>query len=395
MSAIITSADSLKSLPIIRSLGKKGIYITTADSRSNALGAASKYSKSFFQYPSPAQTPLEFINALQKYLKKHQQEVLIPIHSQDTYIIAEYRQALQQFAKIPVHDYSIIKRVNDKGKLMLAAEQLGILIPQTYQPGDINEVHHIADIIDYPAVIKLRNTSSSIGLSYAYCKEELISKFKKTIEKFRLPQTDYPLIQEYIEGDGCGVSVLFNDGDLRAKFTHKRLREYPISGGPSTYRVSIRDPKSEDAAIKLLKHFDWHGVAMVEFKLTKDNKPVLMEINPRFWGSINQAIQSGVDFPYLLYTMASEGDVERVLNYKVGVKTKNLLTDYVALMSYIKKTKNIRLLKEFAALPHNDDIISLDDPVPLFRFIRRGIHEVCHPRQDKLKFCNNLSPALE
>lgn len=380
MSAIITSADSLKSLPIIRSLGEKGVYITTADYKPSALGAASKYSKSFFQYPSPAQTPLEFINALQKYLKKHQQEVLIPIHSQDTYIIAEYRQALQQFAKIPVHDYSIIKRVNDKGKLMLAAEQLGILIPQTYQPGDINEVHHIADIIDYPAVIKLRNTSSSIGLSYAYCKEELISKFKKTIEKFRLPQTDYPLIQEYIEGDGCGVSVLFNDGDLRAKFTHKRLREYPISGGPSTYRVSIRDPKSEDAAIKLLKHFDWHGVAMVEFKLTKDNKPVLMEINPRFWGSINQAIQSGVDFPYLLYTMASEGDVERVLNYKVGVKTKNLLTDYVALMSYIKKTKNIRLLKEFAALPHNDDIISLDDPVPLFRFIRRGIYEVCHPR---------------
>ena len=129
MSAIITSADSLKSLPIIRSLGKKGIYITTADSKSNALGAASKYSKSFFQYPSPAQTPLEFINALQTYLKKHQQEVLIPIHSQDTYIIAEYKQALQQFAKIPVHDYWIIKHVNDKGKLMLAAKHLGIPNP--------------------------------------------------------------------------------------------------------------------------------------------------------------------------------------------------------------------------------------------------------------------------
>lgn len=380
MSALITSADSLKSLPIIRSLGEKEIYITTADSNTNALGSASKYSKNFFQYPSPAQTPLEFVNTLQTYLKKHKQGVLIPIHSQDTYIIAEYKQVLQQFAKIPVHDHSIIKYVNDKGKLMLAAEQLGVPIPQTYQPKEIDEIHHIANIIEYPAVIKLRNTSSSIGLSYAYCKEELISKFKNTIEKFHLSQTDYPLIQEYIEGDGCGVSVLFNEGDLRAKFTHKRLREYPISGGPSTYRISVKEPTAEDIAIKLLKHFNWHGVAMVEFKLTKDNRPVLMEINPRFWGSINQAIQSGVDFPYLLYTMALEGDVERVLNYEVGVKTKNLLLDYVALMSYIKKTKNIRLLKEFASLPHNDDIISLDDPVPLFRFIQRGVHEIYRKR---------------
>lgn len=380
MSAIITSADSLKSLPIIRSLGEKKVYVTTADSKPNALGSASKYSKNFFQYPSPAQSPLEFLDSLQTILKKHEKGVLIPIHSLDTYIIAEYKQALQKFAEIPVHDYSIIKCVNDKGKLMLAAEELGIPIPQTYQPNDVYAVHHVADIIDYPAVIKLRNTASSIGLSYAYSKEELISKFKNTIEQFHLPQIDYPLIQEYIEGDGCGVSVLFNDGDLRAKFTHKRLREYPISGGPSTYRISIKEPEVEDLAIKLLEHFNWHGVAMVEFKLTKDNKPVLMEINPRFWGSINQAIQSGVDFPYLLYIMALEGDVERVLNYKIGVKTKNFLTDYVALMSYIKKTKNISLLKELVSLPHNDDIISLDDPVPLFRFIQRGVSELYRTR---------------
>lgn len=376
MSALITSADSLKSLPIIRSLGKKDVSIITADSKPDALGSASKYSKNFFQYPSPAQAPVEFINTLQTHLKKYKPEVLIPIHSRDTYIIAEHKQALQQFTKIPVHDYSTIKHVNDKGKLMLTAEHLGISIPKTYQPNDINEIHHIANIVEYPVVVKLRNTSSSIGLSYVHSKEELTSKFKSTIEKFHLPQMNYPLVQEYIEGDGCGVSMLFNGGDLRAKFTHKRLREYPISGGPSTYRVSVREPKAEDIAIELLKHFNWHGVAMVEFKLTKDNEPVLIEINPRFWGSINQAIQSGVDFPYLLYTMALEGDVERVLSYKTGVKTKNYLIDYVALMSYIKKTRNISLLKEFVSLPHhNDDIISFDDPAPLFRFIQRGIYE--------------------
>jgi len=31
---------------------------------------------------------------------------------------------------------------------------------------------------------------------------------------------------------------------------------------------------------------DWHGVAMVEFWIdSRDGKPKLMEINPRFWGT--------------------------------------------------------------------------------------------------------------
>ncbi len=118
--------------------------------------------------------------------------------------------------------------------------------------------------------------------------------------KYDLSSSNYPLIQEYVEGDGYGVSFLFNHGDLRAKFTHKRLREYPISGGPSTYRISVKEPKMEDMAKRLLEYFNWHGVAMVEFKMGNNNNPVLMEINPRFWGSLNQAIQSGVNSLYIV-----------------------------------------------------------------------------------------------
>jgi hypothetical protein len=45
-----------------------------------------------------------------------------------------------------------------------------------------------------------------------------------------------------------------------------------------------------------------------------------MEINPKFWGSLDLAIASGVDFPYLLYKMAVDGDVSPVSNYKLGTK---------------------------------------------------------------------------
>ncbi|MCD6239844.1 MAG: ATP-grasp domain-containing protein [Thermotogae bacterium] len=385
MSVLVTTANSLKALTIVRSLGRKGIRVTTADKHRFALASLSKYSKNFFLYPSPTKSPSKFISSLISFLKKHKHDVLMPVHSEDTYLIAKYKSALEPFIKVPLCDYSTLTQINDKGYLMQIAEELGIPVPKTYFiKEDLSVLHRIANEINFPAVIKLRNSASSIGISYVHSKEELISKYKKTLSRFNLPPSEYPLIQEYIEGDGYGVSLLFNHGDLRAKFTHKRIREYPITGGPSTCRISVKHPEMESLAVKLLKYFNWHGVAMVEFKLdSKTKKPVLMEVNPRFWGSINQAVKSGVDFPYLLYKMTLEGDIKPVLNYKVGVKTKNIFIDYVALFNYIRRTKKIRLLKEFLCLPVNDDIFSLHDPLPVLSFIYIGISEIIHSRYKK------------
>lgn len=380
MTALITTANSPKALVAVRSLGKKDIKVDTADKQKFALSSLSKYSHDYFLYPSPKENPDGFISTLISIAKKHKQEVLIPVHSEDTYLIAKFKSKLDRFIKVPLHDYSTIMKVNDKGYLMKAADELGIPIPQTYFIKDLNDLDKSANKMTFPAVIKLRETSSSIGLSYVYSKDELISKYKETVLQFNLSSPNYPIIQQYVEGTGFGVSLLFNKGDIRAKFTHKRLREYPITGGPSTYRISVKHPRMEAIAIELLKNFDWHGVAMVEFKLNTKGNPILMEVNPRFWGSINQAVQSGVDFPYLLYSMAIDGDVEPVFNYKEGVTTKNILIDYFALIKTIKETGKLQLSKNFLSLPFRDDILSLDDPIPSLGFIRTGIQEIIHSK---------------
>ena len=60
---------------------------------------------------------------------------------------------------------------------------------------------------------------------------------------------------------------------------------------------------------------------MVEFKKDiRDNQFKLMEINPRFWGSLDLSIASGIDFPYLLYKMAVEGDIKPTFNYRTGLR---------------------------------------------------------------------------
>jgi predicted ATP-grasp superfamily ATP-dependent carboligase len=87
----------------------------------------------------------------------------------------------------------------------------------------------------------------------------------------------------------------------------------------------------------LLDDLHWHGVAMVEFKQdAADGLPKLMEINGRFWGSLQLAIDAGVDFPALLVSaIASPPRPQEP--YRVGVRSRwfwgdvdSLLTTFVA-----------------------------------------------------------------
>ncbi len=134
--------------------------------------------------------------------------------------------------------------------------------------------------------------------------------------------------QEYISGSGVGVEFLFNRGKKIWHFAHERVHEYPLTGGASSYRRSINPPQAmlHDAE-KLLTALNWHGVAMVEFKMNANGQYWLMEINPRLWGSLALSIDSGVDFPLGLLQIARGDEPALQPKYRVPYYTRDLRTD--------------------------------------------------------------------
>src|SRR5205823_2531443 len=107
------------------------------------------------------------------------------------------------------------------------------------------------------------------------------------------------------------------------------LREKPPSGGVSVLRESVPvDPIVRDQAIRLLGPLGWHGVAMLEYKQDRrTGTPYLMEVNGRFWGSLQLAVDAGVDFAYLAWQLALGHRPEIAPSYRVGVKSRWLLGD--------------------------------------------------------------------
>jgi predicted ATP-grasp superfamily ATP-dependent carboligase len=86
---------------------------------------------------------------------------------------------------------------------------------------------------------------------------------------------------------------------------HRRVREYPAGGGVSSCAESFYDARLEAFGRRMLDALGWHGVAMVEFRQdSRDGELKLLEVNPKFWGSLDLAMAAGADFPGDLCRMA-------------------------------------------------------------------------------------------
>jgi protein-tyrosine-phosphatase len=136
------------------------------------------------------------------------------------------------------------------------------------------------------------------------------------------------LQQTYISGRGVGLEFLYDRGRKLWQFAHERVHEWPLTGGGSTYRRSVSPaPMLLAASEALLDALQWHGVAMVEYKVRPDGGFWLMEINPRLWGSLALAIDAGVNFPLGLLNLAQGQELTAQPSYKGNYFTRNLVRD--------------------------------------------------------------------
>jgi len=361
---LVTDAGARNVVAAVRSLGRAGLEVVTSEQSRIALAAFSKYSSRHLVYPSPKLEPERWLDWLLQELSRGDYDVVMPMDDDTVTICSQNREQISEYSRVPVPDFATLKKAADKSQTLRIASELNIDCPKTIFIDDPGQVESAADELGYPLVIKPRESSGSRGIVYVTDKAQLRDSYLRVHEQY-----PFPMLQQYIApgGQACGVFLLFNrDSELRAVFAHKRLREFPVKGGPSTLRESIYAPELVATAVRLLEAMGWYGVAMAEFKQDPaDGRFKLMEVNPRFWGSLELSILAGVDFPFLLYRMATEGDIEPVTEYKTGVRCRWLLPgDILHFLFNPKRFKLEPSFFDFSADNRHDDFLSLEDPGP-------------------------------
>ncbi|MET0533573.1 MAG: ATP-grasp domain-containing protein [Steroidobacter sp.] len=340
---LVTDSDNRSALAATRSLGRAGYKVFTAGESHPSLASVSRYSVGFSEYCSPNRSPEEFVRDVADIVERHHIDVLLPMTEITTLLLTQHRSLLPPEVRMPFPDAATVAAVADKSQVLQQAERIGVPIPRTLVVASAQDARDKASQIQYPAVFKparSRNwngknwVSSSTG--YAAQAEDLFSRLD------RLDPAVFPvLIQERIVGPGVGVFVCCDSTDVLATFSHRRIREKPPSGGVSVLCESaLVDPVAKKQAIALLKAMGWRGVAMVEFKQnSRDGSLRLMEINGRFWGSLQLAIDAGVDFPALAVDVALDRKRAALESYRVGTRSRWLWGDVDAMLALLFRSR--------------------------------------------------------
>ena len=348
---LVLDANQRSALAAVRSLGRAGLRVFAADSSGATLAGASRYCHRRLSYPSPYSEPQAFVDAIAQAVRAHGIDVVLPMTEVSLQLLLGARDRLGT-AALPAPALAAFEAMSDKYRLFKTAQALGVPMPRTVFIDDAHSLVAQADAWDYPVVVKPHRSRIwhngawlSTSVRYAHSRAELDAMVANDVALSAYPF----LLQSFIDGHGEGLFALFDRGRAVDFFAHRRLRERPASGGVSVLSESAPVPVDlRDIAERLLAAQGWHGVAMVEFKRGRDGVPYLMEVNARFWGSLQLAVDAGVDFPARLVRLARGERLSAQPSYRVGARLRWLLGDLDRLY-LLMKDRRVGVRKKLAA----------------------------------------------
>jgi len=346
---LLLDAANQNTLAILRHLGKKGYIIDVCGTQKASLALYSRYCRNKFIINEPAKNEAGFIADITKILAAEKYHLLMPVGFKSYRACARHQDMIRTYTNLIITSNDNIELAADKRRTNAVAEKLGVPVPRTFIPLSSDEVQNLQ--LSFPCVVKAPFESGKNIVEYANNRGELLSKFNAMCAKNNFKSPDLPIVQEYIVGEGFGFFAYYDNGVCKRTFTHHRIREYPVTGGASVCAESFRDPRLNEYGKKILDHLKWNGVAMVEFKKdNNDNVYKLMEINPKFWGSLELALSSGVEFDEMLIAKASGEEIKAsdefadttfqwILNGEVfhGLERPSTIPKIISTLFYSKK----------------------------------------------------------
>jgi predicted ATP-grasp superfamily ATP-dependent carboligase len=373
---LVPDATNRPALTVIRSLGRQGCELFAGSPTTWSLGSASRYASAVVIHPNPSSDPRGFVEALVEPLVLHDIGVIMPAADVTASALLEYRGLLPPSVQLVLPPERSLALAHDKIELTELACKLEVPVPE----GFVARGSPIGDPrlteLGYPLVLKPRVSRYFDGRRWRGAKVRIAQDAEQLVklaeEEHALATSDY-LVQRKVPGEGRGVFLLAREGVIRCVFAHRRVREKPPWGGVSTLcEAADPEPVLVDYSERLMRALSWSGVAMVEFKWDPESRSAwLMEINGRFWGSMQLAVTSGIDFPWLLYQQAVLGIDTGSLDRKGEVRlwwllgdldhflirlTRQGISTFPAMLGDLARTRQHHRL--------DLDTFKLEDPVP-------------------------------
>lgn len=296
---LVTDAGRGSGMAVVRALARSGHEVIAADVSRTSPAFVSRYASARVRYPAPARDAQASVDVLARAAAEHEVDLIVPVGEDSVVLLSSARERFRDVAVLAIPDDAALAAVRDKSATVELAERVGVPTPQTVLVETVAEAERAAAGFSWPIVLKPQASRAlkhgrnvePFGVAYASDPPTLAEGMRSFEGRCAV------LLQEYWDGEGHGVGLVMDRGKTVVAFQHRRLREVPYTGGPSSFRESVPlDPELLQHSERLLSALDWTGAAMVEFKVGSRGAS-LMEVNGRLWGSLALAVKSGVDVP--------------------------------------------------------------------------------------------------
>ncbi|WP_049921841.1 carboxylate--amine ligase [Halopiger djelfimassiliensis] len=415
---VVPGINAPSTVACLRSLGRRGIRTIVVSSEETTPAFRSRYCDESVLVPSPHDDLVAYKEALRSLAMRPDVCTIVPVREPDVYVLSRYRDEFREHVATPWPQFDTLARVQDRVRLFEAAESAGVSVPETtlftalpdadrewiVKPrysilGDAYLDRYTPETCVAPPSTRYLEFESALasapavgsGTGAAPSAESdggTVSTTTDLTERLRSEMHHVPVVQQYIPTtDEYGFFALYDRGEPVATFQHRQRRGWSYAGGPSAYRESTRIPALENAGRALLDHLDWHGLAMVEFLRDESTGEFkLMEVNPRFWSSLPFTVQTGADFPYYYWLLASgqRSRIDHDYRSDIGghllrgelLYLHSVLVDDVPLVEKPDVTDALADVVRSLVDQPRFDYLSRDDPLPFVRDLVNTIGEI-------------------
>lgn len=385
--ALIPTGRELKSYGIMRSLHRRGIDTVVASPLPSIPHFASRYCTEQVHLDAAPQDVSGYRDALLELAARPDVETAYPVRECDVFVFAKFRDAFEEHLSLVTPDLPTLTRAHDRYTLAQDAAEAGVPHARTRLLSSV-------DNWDTRVVVKSRYNVLT-GEYVAGYPDGALEEVKQvtTLEAGDEPDAESltremnhdPIVQDYIpQADKILYTALWADGEPLATYQHRQIRQNSWVGGGGVYRKSAFEQAVEDNAATLLSHLDWHGYACIEYvKDAATGQWKFLEINPRVWQSLPEAVRAGADFPNYYWDVAL-GHPERVdCRYETGTGCHIAYGEVAHLLSVLRDESPFEEPPSFLGTAFDIvlssireprfDYIRLDDPMLFLAGIRETL----------------------
>lgn len=370
MKVLVTGLFEPAALHAIRRFGQLGYEVYAAEGHYLAYAAYSKYVTKRVRLPNMRHKPREYAQRLLQELETGKYDYYFPSY-EEIILMSQYRERIFAATKTAMLDTATLMRLHCKAQLADLASEVGIDTPEILVPRSTEEAREMIAAVDLPILVKMRQTSGAAGLRLVNDRKTLEKKYFEVVRINSLDEDNLPMLQRLIEGPTTCTLHLCNRGEVLGEVMYQGVRTHPREGGTTVLRESMDDPACSEAAAKLIKHLNFHGLCGFDFVIDRvSGRPFLVDGNCRITPAITMAYHGGCDMIEAWIRLVNGEEVPKLPAMRLGVRTRLQFADFVWLLeSYMASFKDWsgerKLRKQWwADKDFHYDIASMSDPMP-------------------------------